>query len=74
MDIKLERKRLIDRFKAVEDERLIRALNDLLDIALRSPSKKHFSDVFGVISTSEANELNSIIEDGCENIDPNDWK
>lgn len=74
MDIKLERKRLIDRFKAIEDARLIRAINDFLDLALKEHSKKQLSDVFGVLSASEADELNSIIEDGCENIDPDGWK
>lgn len=74
MDIKTERNRLIDRFKSIEDARLIRAINDLLDLALKDRSKKQLTDVFGVLSASEADELNSIIEDGCENVDPDGWK
>lgn len=74
MDIKSERKRLIDRFKGIEDARLIRTINDLLDLAMKDHSKKQLSDVFGVLSSSEADELHSIIEDGCENIDLDGWK
>ncbi len=74
MDIKLEKKRLLDRFNAIEDAQLIRAINALLDFGLKDKPSKKLSDVFGVLSASEADELNSIIEDGCENIDPDGWK
>ncbi|MCF8459822.1 MAG: hypothetical protein K9G46_03795 [Flavobacteriales bacterium] len=65
MDIKLEKKRLLDRFNAIEDAQLIRAINALLDFGLKDKPSKKLSDVFGVLSASEADELKSIIDDGC---------
>lgn len=74
MDIKLEKKRLLARFNAIEDARLIRAINALLDFGLKDKPSKKLSDVFGALSAAEANELNKIIEDGCEKIDTDGWK
>lgn len=74
MDIKLEKKRLLARFSSIEDVKLIRAINALLDFGMKDKPSKTLSDVFGVLSSYEANELNTIIEDGCEKIDTDGWK
>lgn len=73
MNLKQEKKRLLDRFNAIEDVQLIRAINALLDFGLKDKPSKKFSNVFGVLSASEADELNTIIEDGCGQIDRNSW-
>lgn len=37
-------------------------------------SRRSFKDFSGTISDEEANDLEKIIEAGCEQIHPDDWK
>lgn len=36
--------------------------------------KKSFHDLVGIMPKKDAEEMNRIIEDGCEQIDQNGWK
>jgi hypothetical protein len=41
---------------------------------LETTSNKSFKDFFGMWTAKEANEMKRIIEDNCEQINPDDWK
>jgi len=38
------------------------------------PARRSFKDFAGMMSDDEANEIDKIIEEGCEQIHPDDWK
>lgn len=40
----------------------------------KSVPKKSFHDLVGIMAKKDAEEMSRIIEDGCEQIDQNDWK
>jgi hypothetical protein len=42
--------------------------------ALKAVPRKSFSELTGSISKEEAEELEKIIEEGCDQINPDDWK
>ncbi|MCB9226343.1 MAG: hypothetical protein H6578_04145 [Chitinophagales bacterium] len=75
MDIKLEKDNIIKRFEKINDIDLIKAVKSLLDFGLKrnSKKKKELSKFFGIMNEDEANEFDRIINDGCENIDKNEW-
>ena len=42
--------------------------------ALKAVPRKRFSELTSSISKEEAEQLEKIIEEGCEQINPDDWK
>lgn len=42
--------------------------------ALKAVPRKSFTELTNSISKEEAEELEKIIEEGCEQINPDDWK
>jgi hypothetical protein len=75
MDINLEKNSIIKRFEKINDIDLIRAVKSLLDFGLKknNPNKNELAKFFGVMTDKEATSLEKIINDGCENIDNNEW-
>jgi hypothetical protein len=57
---------------AVRDS--LRRSNALPIVQHRSPHKKDIRKIAGCMSTKDAEELKTIIEHGCERIDPDAWK
>jgi hypothetical protein len=53
-------------------------LNEIEMILVKShsekPHKRSFTDFVGMISSEEADELKRIIDDGCEQVNEDDWK
>jgi hypothetical protein len=41
---------------------------------MHAVTRKSFKSFAGVMSEEEASELEKIIEEGCEQINPDDWK
>ncbi len=41
---------------------------------LKAVTRKNFTEFSGIISREEAEEMEKIIEEGCEQINPDDWK
>lgn len=75
MNINLEKDNIIKRFNKINDIHLIRAIKNLVDFGLKKEADKtpKLSTFFGILSEDEANNIQNIINDGCEKIDENEW-
>ena len=67
---------LIEEILKIEDEKI---LNEVETVITRGrivniQGKKSFKDFAGLMSEKEVNDLGEIIEEGCEQIYPDDWK
>ena len=66
---------LIEEILKIENE----ALLDEVEIVISKnklyvSDKKNIKDFAGIWTKEEADEMTRIIEEGCEQIDPDDWK
>lgn len=67
---------LIEALLKVDDEKVLSNLEELLSekpMTSLEP-KKSFKDFAGILTHEEALEMKRVIEESCEQIDPNDWK
>ena len=74
MDLASKKLAFIEEYLHLSNEKLI----DKLDTLLRKEKektapKKSLSDFFGIMTKEEGSELIRNIDDGCENIDHNEW-
>ena len=66
---------LIEAILKVEDEALLNEVEHLLEKGEVKPGeKKKFEDFAGIITDDEAEEWLKNIKEGCEQINPDDWK
>ena len=66
---------LIEAILKIEDEALLNEVESLLARdAIKMAEKKRPEDFAGIWSEEEAEEMKKIIEESCEQIDPDDWK
>jgi hypothetical protein len=67
---------LIEEILKIENEDVLDEVETLLskDKILEAKSRRSFKDFAGTMTNEEANELEKIIEEGCEQIHPDDWK
>ncbi len=55
-------------------KRILKGLGVTIDSDTISSKKQSAHDFLGVISKSDAKLMEQAIKDGCEQIDPDDWK
>ena len=65
---------LIEALLKVEDESILEQMEDLLSNVQPKLSGKSFAEFAGTITNEEADEWLKNIEEGCEQINPDDWK
>jgi hypothetical protein len=66
---------LIEEILKIEDPAVLAEMETVITKnKMRAVSRRSFKDFAGAMSDEEANELEKIIEEGCEQIHPDDWK
>lgn len=66
---------LIEAILKIEDEALLNEVENVLAKGqLKTPERRSFADFAGILTDEEANEWLKNIEEGCEQINPDDWK
>ncbi|NII26989.1 hypothetical protein HB364_18000 [Pseudoflavitalea sp. X16] len=66
---------LIEEILKIENEAVLEAVEAVISKSkLHAVGRRSFKDFAGTMSDEDANELEKIIEEGCEQIHPDDWK
>ena len=66
---------LIEALLKVEDETTLMAVENLLNRSeQKSVAARTLDELSGIWTEEEADEMKRIIEEGCEQIHPDDWK
>ena len=68
---------IIEEILKIEDESVLIALEDFMDKSKKAepaPLASGFEAFVGIWSADEADEIQKIIADSCETINPDDWK
>jgi hypothetical protein len=66
---------LIEAILEIEDEALLNEVESLLARSEMKPvEKKSLTDLSGIWTEEEAEEMKKFIEETCEQINPDDWK
>jgi hypothetical protein len=74
MDLAAKKLAFIEEYLHLSNEKLIDKLDSLLRKEKKSAApKRKLSDFFGIMSKDEGIELLNNIENGCSNIDHNEW-
>ncbi len=75
MDIATKKLIFIKKYIQLNNEELVDKLSSILvnELSTSVKTEKRMSDFFGIISEEESVELKTVIEDGCEKIDYNEW-
>ncbi len=60
--------------KETDDAVLSEIEKALTKSGLKAVTNKRFSELSNTISKEEAEEMERVIEEGCEQINPDDWK
>jgi hypothetical protein len=66
---------LIEVILKTEDEALLKEVENVLTKGVvKTPERKNFADFTGILTDEEADEWLKNIDQGCEQIHPDDWK
>lgn len=66
---------LIEALLKEEDDAVLNEVEKLLSVSpLKVVPRRSFVEYTNIMSKEEAGELENIIEEGCEQIHPDDWK
>jgi len=66
---------LIEEILKIENEAVLTEVETVINRSkLHAVGRRNFNDFAGTLTDDEATELEKIIEDGCEQIHPDDWK
>lgn len=66
---------LIEEILKIENEAVLEEVETVIAKSkLHAVGRRNFNDFAGMLSDEEADELEKIIEEGCEQIHPDDWK
>jgi len=65
---------LIEEVLKVTDDTVLLELENVLSNHSKPEKKPNIYDFVGIVSKSDASEMNRAIAESCENIDENDWK
>lgn len=55
-------------------KRILKGLGVTIDSNIVAPKKQSARDFLGILSKSDAKLMEQAIEEGCEQIHPDDWK
>ena len=74
MDLSAKKLAFIEEYLRLSNEKLIDKLESILRKEKRkAETGKKLSDFFGIMTNEEGEELMRNINEGCENIDYNEW-
>ena len=65
---------IIEAVLKTEDEKLLSEVEKIIEHSIEKKSKISAFDFVGIISKEDAALMNQAIEEGCEQIHPDDWK
>ncbi len=66
---------LIEEILKIEDDAVLAEVETIITESRLHPIKRRsFKDISGIISNEEVTLLEKTIEEGCEIINPNDWR
>jgi len=66
---------LIEEILKIENEAVLQEVETVITRSkLHAVGRKSFNDFSGIWSEEEANKMKRIIEESCEQINPDDWK
>jgi hypothetical protein len=66
---------LIEAILKVEDDSILVEVENILSKnSIYTTSRKSFKDFAGTLSDEEIEAMEKVIEEGCEQINPDDWK
>jgi len=65
---------IIEALLKVEDDKTLSQIEDVIRKNPFQPAKIAARDLFGIWSKEEAEAIEKAIEEGCEQIHPDDWK
>ncbi len=66
---------LIEEILKIENDTILDEVETVITRGMHNSGKrKSFKDFAGMMTDSEANEFEKIINEGCEQIHPDDWK
>ena len=66
---------LIEKILKIDNELILDEVDSVIEVRMHGNStRRSFKDFAGMMSDKEANQLEIIINEGCEQIHPNDWK
>lgn len=67
---------LIEEVLKLDDNKVLKEIESVLSRASRKRKKGRIKidDFFGIWSPAEANKIEKAIEEGCEQVNPDDWK
>jgi hypothetical protein len=66
---------LIEEILKIENEAVLVEVETVINRSKLHPvGRRNFNEFAGMLSDEEASELEKIIEEGCEQIHPDDWK
>ncbi len=65
---------LIEAVLKIEDEKTLTALEQIIEQSTGAPKKKSAMDFVGIWPKEEAEAIEKVIEEDCEQIHPDDWK
>jgi hypothetical protein len=64
---------LLEKLIQTHDDELLSRVEKILDEGENATTRKSAFSLQGLLSVEDANELNTIIEKGCKNIDEDRW-
>ena len=74
MDADSRKIHIIEALLKVEDEKTLLQIEETIERHTLKPDKMAAEDLFGIWSKDQAEAIEKAIEEGCEQIHPDDWK
>jgi len=75
MDEEARKLRIIAKLEKIHNDAILQELENVIDKnTVPIGEKKSFAEFAGTLTDEEANEWLKNIEEGCEQINPDDWK
>lgn len=75
MNVEAKKLHIIERILNINNSAVLDAVQTVIrESETQAPPYKTFRDFVGIWTEQEAAEMERIIEEGCEQINPDDWK
>lgn len=65
---------IIEAVLKTEDEKILSKIEEVIELSVKPGDKRSAKDFLGRWSENDARTIEKIIEEGCEQIHPDDWK
>jgi hypothetical protein len=74
MSIKERKMQFIEKYISIDNESLLDALDAMLNQSVKAEPKPSIYNLLGVMTHDEAAQMKKVIQENCENINPDDWR